>query len=110
MLAPADDGRAVGGAISFTYFASGGEAQAKRALAGLGCAWCAGRGPAAGSAAAALPRATIDSLLSRLGYYSRDTTTRSRPEAIRAFERDQALPPSGEPSLALLGHLLAGLR
>ena len=102
-------GHRVGVALSLDLFADGGESQAVRAIDALDCAWCDGRPPKAGQAAAALPKNTIDRLLEHLGYLT-GTPEKNRLAAIRAFEIDRALPSSGGPSLALLGHLLAALQ
>jgi hypothetical protein len=70
-----------------------------------------GRGPRARSAAAAVPVKAIDHLLRTLGYWQgRDGTVEARrAAAIRAFEHEAGLPPTGVATVATLGHLIDAL-
>ncbi len=106
------DGRRVGAAVSMTAFGDGDDPQARQALTRVGPVWQNGQPPDLGSPAADVPRATIDQLLAELGYLSADGTPikARRDAAIRAFEADRGLSPTGAPSLALMNQLLIAAR
>jgi protease YdgD len=107
------NGRQVGAGISMTAFHDGAEPQARRALAEVGRVWQSGRPPSTGSPAASLPQGTIDQLLAQLGYLTEGAaaaTKARRGAAIRAFEADRGLTPTGTPSLALMNQLLIAAR
>ena len=92
-----------------------GTKEAIKAARGAGIAWGNGRPPQKNGRASAIPAATIDMILSRLGYLptaaGRATIEPSqRHSAIRAFERKAGLPETGRGSLALLGHLVRALQ
>jgi hypothetical protein len=106
------DGRQVGAAISMTAFRDDAEPQARRALDQVGRIWKNGQPPSIGSPAADLPQDTIDQLLAELGYLRGDGPAMKarRDAAIRAFEADRGLTPTGTPSLALMNQLLIAAR
>ena len=99
------------GALTAAVFRPGtGRTEAIRALRRSGASWGPGRPPGRGSPAAATPITTIDGLLDTLGLLD----NRQGPEgaarrraAIAAFQADAGLPVTGEPSLSLLGQLIA---
>ena len=95
----------VAGAVSAAVFRQDAEPQAARAMKSVPGVWGTGRSPAPDSPAVAQPLKTIAGLLERLGYLTGEGPA-DRTAAIRAFERDQRLPLTGAPSLALLGQLL----
>jgi protease YdgD len=106
------DGRKVGAAIAMTAFRDGAEPQARRALERVGQVWQSGQVPGLGSPASDLPRGTIDQLLAQLGYLRKSGAANKarRDAAIRAFEADRGLPPTGAPSLALMNQLMMAAR
>ena len=106
------DGRQVGAAISMTAFRDDAEPQARRALDQVGRIWKNGQPPGIGSPAADLPQDTIDQLLAELGYLREGGPAMKarRDAAIRAFEADRGLTPTGTPSLALMNQLLIAAR
>ncbi len=106
------DGRKVGAAVSMTAFRDGAEPKARRALAQVGQVWQNGQPPGSGSPAADFPRSTIDRLLAQLGYLDEGGAANKarRDAAIRAFEADRGMTPTGAPSLALMNRLLMAAR
>lgn len=86
------------------------ETAALHRLPRRGGVWGAGRAPRDTSPAAAQPRDTATRLLLYLGYLEGIDLPASDPllrTAILRFERDNGLPQSGRPDLALLRHLLS---
>lgn len=111
--AETDEGEAYAGVLSARVFhPQGGEPAAIEAGRKAGISWGEGRGPATGGEARALPSQTIDQLLQRLGYLSREdqASADSRASAIRSFEDRNGLPVTGRPSVALLGALVGALQ
>ena len=75
-----------------------------------GQAFSAAHAPSARSPASHLPRDTIHTLLQRLGYatgVNGSARSAGSRAAIIAFEEDRGLPVTGEPSMTLLGQLIA---
>ncbi len=70
----------------------------------------AGRAPEQPSPAAALPHETVRQLLDRLGYLGQgEAGTAQTRAAIMAFQGDQGLPVTGEPTIDLLGRLIVAV-
>ena len=72
----------------------------------------AGRSPEQPSPAAALPHETVRQLLDRLGYLGQGQGEAGAAEtraAIMAFQGDQGLPVTGEPTIDLLGRLIVAV-
>lgn len=91
-----------------------GTEEAVAVARGAGIAWGNGQPPRKDGKASAIPAATIDLILSRLGYLptaaGRNTIEPAqRHSAILAFERKAGVPETGRGSLALLGHLIRAL-
>ncbi len=97
------------GVLSLAIFLPGGVQQADRSLARAGIEWFSSQAPDGPSPASSQPLVTIDTLLHRLGYLRRtgSVATIDRQAAILAFEKRQGLSTTGEPSLTLLGQLIA---
>ena len=97
------------GVLSLAIFRPGGIPQAAHSLAGAGIEWSTSRPPDGASPASSQPLVTIDTLLHRLGYIEATggVSTIDRQAAIVAFEKRRGLKTAGEPSLALLGQLIA---
>lgn len=103
------EGRRVGAAISMSAFRREYDSQAADALRRIGDTWRGGSAPEPGAPAAQLPFGTIDQLLARLGY-AQDANPVGRGDAIRAFQADQGLAVTGQPSLTLLVQLFSAAR
>ncbi len=100
----------LGGVLSLSVFhPDGGRRDAARALAATSARWAAGQPPGPDSAAAQVPMATIDSLLTKLGYLSlsSDTlTVGARSSALSRFQADNGHASNGKPSVETMGQLL----
>lgn len=101
----------LGGVLSLSLFhPNGGRADAVRALSDTASLWAAGQLPGPGSAAARVPLTTIDNLLAKLGYLqltAGSPSASARSTALSRFQTENGLAnKSGEPSIAVMGHLL----
>ena len=102
----------LGGVLSLRIFhPAGGHREAAAALAATSARWTTGQPPAAGSAAAQVPVATIDRLLAQLGYLRSGSgadaaSPVARSTALGRFRAENGHAPGGEASVATLGQLL----
>lgn len=93
------------GALSVSVFQPGrGPAQAVAAARRGGATWGNGRAPVSGSPATPVPRRTIGTLLTTLGFPAPGPA--AQEAAISAFQAKEGLPVTGKASVSLLGRLI----